>query len=357
MWIFLLLSFVFPPIKSEKFECSWNRHRDVPKVGTPLSVSIHCQRTLWVQANSHNHCLLIRQHCQRALFGRAAWMPHCQSISVLHLWEHNWKNRLPEAEAWRRCCCCSPGARGCRNCLECSCWNPSTAGEGRRRRNPQACSLPQQSQCRTSGAQTWAPRYLSAFACLKSPAAFLQSKGQGVLNAFLDTCSTYLSCDHLTCPLFFLSACYQTLIPGTAFQLQHWILSSQSALLIFHTPDFSLVESSIHYPQLSHQILPPALWAHQTSPNLSVQPWTSSGSAQLNYPSDHTSNPKWVRKQINYPSANMLHFHVQPSCTDHFLQFKLPKTTGTGCFHSLFLFPPRSFSVFFSSSHIKKHLC
>lgn len=182
MWICFLFC---PPIKSEKFECSWNHHRDVLKVGTPLSVSIHCQRTLWVQANSHNHCLLIRQHCQRALFGKVPWMLHCQSISILQLRKHNRRNRLPEAGAWRRCC--SPGSRGCRSCRERLSWNPSTAGEGRRRRNLPACSLPQRSQCRTFGGQTWAPCYLSAFACLKLPAAFLQSKEQGVLNAFLDT--------------------------------------------------------------------------------------------------------------------------------------------------------------------------
>lgn len=198
MWIFL---FVFPPIKSEKFECSWNHHRDVLKVVTPLSVSIHCQRTLWVQANSHNHCLLTRHHCQRALFGKMAWMLHCQNISILQLWKHNWKNRLPEAEAWRRC---SPGARGWQNCLEWLCWNPSRAGEDRRRLSLQVCSLPQQTQCRTFVEQTWVPSYLLAFACLKLPAAFLQSKEQGVLNDFLATCSTYPSCDHLACPLFFL---------------------------------------------------------------------------------------------------------------------------------------------------------
>lgn len=159
---------------------------------------------------------------------------------------------------------------------------------------------------------------------------------------------THLSCDHLACPLFFLSVCYQMLIPGSAFQLQHWVLSSQSALLIFHTSDFRVMESSIHYPWPSHQILlntASQFLACQTSLNLPVQPWTSSGSAQLNYP---ISNPKWVKKQINYPSASMLHFDVQSSCTDHFLQFKLPKNTATGCFHSPLLFPPQIFSVFFS---------
>lgn len=211
MWIFFVC--FSHPIKSEKFECSWNHHQDVLKVVTPLSVSIHCQRTLWVQANSHNHCLLIRQHCQRALFGKMAWMLHCQNISILQLWKHNWKNPLPEAEAWR--CRCSPGAQGCQNCLECLCWNPSTAGEDRTHPSLQVCSLPQQSPCRTFGEQTWAPRYLLAFACLELPAAFLQSKEQGGLNAFMAMCSTYLSCEHLAWPLFFLSVCYQMCIPGT----------------------------------------------------------------------------------------------------------------------------------------------
>lgn len=303
----------FPPIKSEKFECSWNHHRDVLKVVTPLSVSIHCQRTLWVQANSHNHCLLIRQHCQRALFGRTAWMLHCQNISVLHSWKRNWKSRLPEAEAWRRCC--SPGARGCQNCLECLRWNPSTAGEGRRRRNLPVCSLPQQSQCRTCGEQTWAPRYLGAFACLKLPAAFLQSKEQGLLNDFLAMCSIHIP------ELWLLRL--SSLLPFCLLSNAHpWHCFPTPALhpapLSLLDPSFMLLISGLQshqYTTPDHHVKScltshPTLWAWQTSLNLAVQPWTSSGSAQLSYPSDPLSNPKWVRKQINYPSASLLHIHV-----------------------------------------------
>lgn len=247
MWIFFVC--FSHPIKSEKFECSWNHHQDVLKVVTPLSVSIHCQRTLWVQANSHNHCLLIRQHCQRALFGKMAWMLHCQNISILQLWKHNWKNPLPEAEAWR--CRCSPGAQGCQNCLECLCWNPSTAGEDRTRPSLQVCSLPQQSPCRTFGEQTWAPRHLLAFACLELPAAFLQSKNRGGLMLSWQCVPHTWAVS--TSPG--LSSFFLFVIKCASLALQHWILSSQSALLLCHTSDFRLTESSIHYPWASHQIL------------------------------------------------------------------------------------------------------
>lgn len=169
-WVFF---FLLPPVKSEKFECSWHRHRDVLKVVNPLSVSIHCQMTLWVRASFHNHCLLIRQHCHQPLFGKMAWMPHYQNISILRLWKRNWKNLLPEVEAWRHC---SPGDRDWQHCLGWWRWNRSREGEDRRRRNLQVCSLPRRIQCRTFVEQTWVPSYLLASACLKWLAAFLQKQ-------------------------------------------------------------------------------------------------------------------------------------------------------------------------------------
>lgn len=117
-----------------------------------------------------------------------------------------------------------------------------------------------------------------------------------------------------------------------------------------------LTESSIHCPWLSHQILfntAPFSLSTTNSPKFSSAAWTSSGSAQL--PQRSLLKPKMSQKANKLSKCKHATLScAQSSCTDHFLQFKLPKNTATGCFHSLLLFPSHLFSVFFSSfSHQK----
>lgn len=136
---------------------------------------------------------------------------------------------------------------------------------------------------------------------------------------------------------------------------------SQSARPIFHASDFRLTESSIHYPWPSRQIL-----LNITSYSLSMTNFPKFSSAAMNLVRISTAQlsqwspfkPKMSQKANKLSKCKLAtHSCAQSSCTDHFLQFKLPKNTATGCFHSLLLFSTHLSSCIFQFLSISKSTC